>query len=294
MSKVAGIDLGATHIRYAVLEQTRDGLQIVDQTKGETPKSVDDLMDQILGFVIPDDVEAVGVAVPGPVKNGRLLFCPNIPGLQDGLTQQVLENFWNVPVTVGNDANLAALGEYYVAVPVIESLVFLTISTGIGGGIVLDGKVWEGIRGLAGELGHVVAMSGGPATGAGIFGGLEALASGTAMARNYNAVFGQTLPPTEACQTLFALDAQGDARAHAVVDQAVGHIATAIHNLNMVLNPESFLLGGGISLNCPKFINLVSDQVESQFGRKLDIRLAQLGDDAGLYGAAIAAQNLIV
>ncbi len=110
------------------------------------------------------------------------------------------------------------------------------------------------------------------------------------MARHYNTIFGKNLSTLEACRELFALD---DTRAHAVVDHAVSHIATAIHNLNMVLNPECFVLGGGVALNCPSFIDLISDQVESEFGRKLDLRLAQLGDDAGLYGAALAAQNLI-
>ncbi len=247
-------------------------------------------MDILLGFVIPDGVEAVGICVPAPVSSGKLPFCPNIVGLQELLTKEALENHWRIPVTLLNDANAAGLGEVNGAAKDASSFVFLTISTGIGGGIVLNGKVWEGHRGLAGELGHTVVVPGGPATGAGIFGGLEALASGTAMARHYNTIFGKNLSTLEACRELFALD---DTRAHAVVDHAVGHIATAIHNLNMIINPECFVLGGGVSLNCPNVLELINDLIESEFGSKLDLRLAQLGDDAGLFGAAIAAQNLI-
>jgi glucokinase len=280
------IDLGGTHFRYAVIR----GMQIVQQVKGNTPDSAEEVLDILLGFVIPDGVEAVGICVPAPVKNGQLPFCPNIPGLENFVSQEALENHWRVPVALLNDANAAGLGEVEGAAKGASSFVFMTISTGIGGAIVLNGKVWEGWNGFAGELGHTVVVPGGPPTGAGIFGGLEAVASGPAMARHYNTIFGKNLKTIEACKELFALD---DTRALAVVDHAVGHLSTAIHNLDMVLNPECFVLGGGVALHCPSFLELISDQIESEFGRKLDLRLAQLGDDAELFGAAVAAQNLI-
>ncbi len=209
------------------------------------------------------------------------------------------------PVFIGNDADLAGVAEYrYGAGRGARSMVYLTISTGIGGGLLLDGRLHTG-RGLAGEIGHMVVDPDGPLCGCGRPGHLEALASGTALARAARerlaagedslmreAVGGDLTQVTGALVGAAALE--GDALARDIVQQAGRALGVALASLTALLNPDRFVLGGGVTalgdlLFDPLHEALRTYAFHPRYYEDVPVVEAALGDDVGLVGAAAFA-----
>ncbi|WP_019587595.1 ROK family protein [Deinococcus apachensis] len=289
-----GVDVGGTKIATGVLR----GGELHDRHVQPTPETgweavLDAIAAQVAALqATHPDVTRVGVGVPGPLntERTRVKFAPNIYGFTDVPMVDGLRDRLGQRVVLENDAKAAALAEAYLgAARGTESSVYVTVSTGIGSGIVLNGRIWRGRHGIAGELGHVTVMPGGPVSGAGLDGALEALASGTAIARDASYALNREVSTAEA----FALAAQGHPVAGRVVGQALRHIGVALADIQKFLDPEVFVIGGGVASVGDLFfqgVQAAADEYAGSFA-PVTIRRAQLGTEAGVIGAALAAQQ---
>ncbi len=292
MESLIGVDLGGTKIAVGVLE---DG-KITDRDVSHTPKEGwQAVLDQIVARVKAvlaqrEPLPRLGIGVPGPLdfQRGVVKFAPNIYGFRDVPLIRYLSERLDMEVLMENDANAAALAEdTYGAAREASSSLFVTISTGIGGGVVLGGKVWRGAHGVAGEVGHITALPGGTVSGAGWPGGLEAVASGTAIARDASYAVGRPLSTAEA----FALAEQGHPVASKVVENALHYLGVALGDLQKVLDPEVIVLGGGVSEAGSYFFERVqaaADAAAAGFA-PVTLKRAELGTDAGVIGAALSS-----
>jgi glucokinase len=247
-------------------------------------------------------VRGMGVAAPGPLDpwTGVVHFAPNLPGWREVPLKRTLEDAVGLPATVGNDANLAVLGEaLFGAGRGHANLIYLTVSTGVGSGILVDGRLLVGARGLAAEAGHVVVQLDGPACACGNRGCLESVASGTAIAaRAAERLAGgepsslrQEMGEISAEHVANAADA-GDALARSVLTDAARAMGVGIASLVHLFNPSLVALGGGVTRSGELWWTTLLESVRRAtlpgFERGLEIVPTQLGDDVGLLGAAAA------
>ena len=287
-----GVDVGGTKIAVGVLV----GDELQDFHSQPTPETgwaavLDAIAGQVqaLQATYPQ-ARTVGLGIPGPITpdRKRVKFAPNIYGFTDVPVVDGLYERLGQHVSLENDAKAAALAEANLgAARGTGSSVYITVSTGIGSGIVLNGRLWRGQHGIAGELGHVVSVPGGPISGAGQSGTLEAVASGTAIARDASYALNRDVSTAEA----FALAQSGDRIAGRVVRGAMTRIGLAIADLQKMLDPEVFVLGGGVaSVGAYFFEHVQAAANEAAEGFAVPvIRPAQLGSHAGVIGAALSA-----
>jgi glucokinase len=292
MTKTLGIDLGGTKIAVAAVENGKILSKVVVPTPKDGAKSVFDAMIQAGKDVLSavPDVAGIGVGTPGPIdfKRGVIKFAPNINGMVEAPIVAALETGFGRKVELENDANAAGLAEHaHGAGHGASSSVFITISTGIGGGIIINNKVWRGANGVAGEMGHAVALPGGVVAGSGVAGALEAMASGTALARDATFAFARPVSTKE----LFEMAQAGDWKALRIVDQAAMYIGQAIADIQKIIDPELFVLGGGVSEVGDFFLDRIRNVALDSAKGFADpiIRKAVLGSDAGVIGAALSA-----
>ena len=303
------IDIGGTQIRVAIYPkgETRPIKQKRIPTKGknETP------LERLIGLVaemwpVNDSVCAIVAAAPGWVNPqlGIVYTCPNIPGWDNLPLAQILHDRFGVPVKLGNDANLAALGEWrYGAGRGHHNLIYLTISTGIGGGVIIDDRMLLGAHGIAAEMGHVTVIPDGPMCGCGQRGHLEAVGSGTAIGRYVAEQLAQGVPsslseivnPTG--RDISEAAEHGDPLAKAALGRAGTHIGHAIANFLHIFNPSMIILGGGVSRSGPFLLEplragIAERIISPEYLHGLVITTAELGDDAGLLGAVALAELL--
>lgn len=291
-----GVDVGGTKIACGVLR----GEELIERQVQSTPETgweavLDAVAAQVRALqAAHPGAQSIGVGVPGPLnaERTRVKFAPNIYGftdvpLIDGLRER-LHLTAAQTLVLENDAKAAALAEAHLgAARGSESSIYVTVSTGIGAGLVLHGRLWRGRHGVAGELGHVTVQPGGPVSGAGLDGALEAVASGTAIARDASYALNREVSTAEA----FALAEQGHPAARRVVTQAMRHIGIALADLQKVIDPEVFVIGGGVSAVGDYFFQGVQQAADEYAGgfAPVTIRRAQLGQSAGVVGAALSA-----
>ncbi|MEM0155597.1 MAG: ROK family protein [Thermoplasmataceae archaeon] len=206
-----------------------------------------------------DVVDSIGILFAGLVdqKNGVVISSPNIPGLNNFNLASEIKSHFGAPVTLENDATGAAIAErLFGSGTDVENFVYVTLSTGIGGGIFINGKLYRGSHGLAGELGHMVIMSNGPTCGCGRKGCLEAIAGGKGIARrvseNISAVresqlFSTMRPNDIDAQAVFEAKKHSDMFAQLIIEETVYYLAVGIVNIVNILDPELIIIGGGIS-----------------------------------------------
>ena len=291
---ILGIDLGGTKILAAVVE----GGRTVDKVRLDTPTSgFDDVVAAMAsaarslatrGHVI----SAVGVGSPGPLdyRRGRVIFAPNIAGMIDAPIVAALQDALELPVSLENDANAAGYAEHlYGAARELDSSVYVTLSTGIGGGLFLGDRLIRGAHGLAGEIGHMTVLPGGPLGGDGHSGSLEAIAAGRSMARDASYVFSR---PTSTLE-LFEQARAGDRKALGIVDNAAKFTGIGIANLVKIFDPEAFVLGGGLCRAGDFYLDRVRAAAAEYLVGYTSPRmlLAELGHDAGVIGAAAVAER---
>ncbi|MBZ9750528.1 ROK family protein [Deinococcus sp. HMF7620] len=289
-----GIDVGGTKIASGVLR----GDELHDPHVVPTPETGwKAVLDAIAGEVRRlqerhPEARLIGVGIPGPLNadRTRVKFAPNIYGFTDVPLVDGLRDRLGQRAVLENDAKAAALAEAHLgAARGAESSIYVTVSTGIGSGIVLNGRIWRGRHGIAGEIGHVTALPGGPVSGAGLDGALEAVASGTAIARDASYALNRDVTTAEA----FGLAQQGHPGARRVVSQAMRHIGIALADLQKTIDPEVFVLGGGVASVGDYFfhgVQAAADEYAQGFA-PVTIRRAQLGGNAGVIGAALAARH---
>lgn len=303
-----GVDLGGTAIKTGICDE-EGNLLASSEGPTETEHGTDRVIDNIVAYVRKlvqesgydwDQVAGIGAGIPGfmDVREGFVHFSPNLP-LTNVPLRRILEEKWGKPVVLGNDANAAALGEAWSgAAKGVPISVLYTLGTGVGGGIVIDGRVLAGATGMAGELGHMIVVPDLEAIqcGCGQMGCLETVSSATGIIRMANdAVARGDDTMMASLKTITAKDVfdaarAGDETAVRIVQRAAYYLAKSMATVALVLNPNRFVLGGGVS----KAGDLLLDPVRESF-RKLapklaqegvDIVAARLGNDAGMIGAA--------
>lgn len=304
---VAGIDIGGTKIALALaapdgrmMETTRFPTRV-----GEGPRRILEEAAEGLGRMLERtgaSLRAVGVGCGGPLdrRGGLILSPPNLPGWDEFPIVALLEERLGVPALLDNDANAAALGEHrYGAGRGYEDMTYITISTGIGGGVIVGGRLVHGVADGAGEVGHMTVLPDGPACGCGARGCLEALCSGTSIARRARerlaAGAASSLSQGEVtAQAVAEAALEGDAVAAEVWDETIHHLAVGVGNLFSALAPEAVVIGGGVSTAGSQLFEplrrLVRGRVTMLPPEKINILQASLGGDSGIYGAVILGQ----
>ena len=287
---VIGIDLGGTKVASGVVT----GAVIADRQEVPTPRGLENLLDLLQRLVEAHDAGArqrlrVGLGLPGPVRDGQSTFFSNLQELNDTRLESELARRLNRTVVIENDANLAALAEFHFgASRGTTTSAYLTWSTGIGCGLILHGHLHSGRHGMAGEVGHTRITPLGPMDGSGTVGTLEAQISGAALARDAGFVFGRAVPVPD----LFGLAAT-DARARTLLQHAAAHLGIYLHNLQLLLDPDCVVLGGGLFQHLEVLLPMI-EAARRQTGA-LDeftpLVPSRLGRDAGIIGAALLARG---
>ncbi len=306
MSHTVAVDIGGTHIRVAVYEP--DSLTPIahQRTRSFAQKpGVYNRLEQAIETVWPvDKVGAIGIASPGPLDphTGTILDTPNIPEWDNfPLTAKLSEHF-GVPAYLDNDANMAGLAEWkYGAGRGHQNLVYLTISTGVGGGVISNGRLLQGFRGMGAELGHMIIDPDGPLCGCGQRGHVESFSSGPSITRYVNEQLAagqksslQEQPNLTAAQIAETARA-GDVLAISAFERAGYYLGIAVANYLAIFDPSILIFGGGVSqvgdyLFKPFEESLRKHTFHPHYLDDLVITKAALGDDAGLLGALALAR----
>ena len=307
MSTFVAVDIGGTHIRAAAYESNNITPLTHKRTRSyaKNPGTFDRLV-KTIEAAWPDDhiVKAIGMASPGPLdpQTGVVLATPNIPEWQDFPLTEKLSHYFGVPAYLDNDANLAALGEWeFGAGRGHHDLLYLTISTGIGGGVIIQDRLLHGYHGLAAELGHVTVLAGGPVCSCGFEGHLEALAAGPAIVQyvceQLETGIKSELRRDENLSAQIIADAakNGDKLAKSAYARAGEYLGIGVASFLHTFDPSIVIFGGGVSqsgelLFKPFETSLRKHVFNPRYLDNLVITTAALGDNAGLLGALALAQ----
>lgn len=310
------VDLGGTHIRTAVADDSLRLFAHLDEPTNHD-QGPDGVIDQIVRMArrsVKDSatdwgqIGSVAVGSPGPLdsKVGIVFAPPNLPGWHNVHLKARLEEELQTPVKVANDANAAAFAEFHLgAGRGHDSLVYITVSTGIGGGIVSEGALIEGASGTAGEIGHMTIDRHGPICNCGNRGCLEMIASGTSIARRFNQALaaGEKSAAAEWIGNRKATGADvqraaemGDTLALEIFNDAAEAVGFGVVNALHLFNPEIVAIGGGVTKSGKLLfdpINRIVGQYALEVPRKAaKIVVAELGHDVGILGAAAVAWRL--
>jgi len=294
----AGFDIGGTRLKYGLVD--RNG-RLVQKGKVRSPEAMADILAVLeqawfsLRKKAPGPVRSCGFGIAGfySLKERKILQSPNYPSLSGYPLIPALRTFIDVPIRIGNDANMAAYGEFkHGAGRGARSLVLLTIGTGIGSGIILGGKLWEGEGGYAGEIGHITVNPEGEPCNCGGRGCLETEASAPRIVRNYQALTGRT--DVTDSREVFVLAKAGDAAALESFRKCAYYLGIGLGIVINLLNPEKILIGGGVVSAGRLLLGPAVDEARRRSHRisfaGCRIEKAALGNDAGLVGAAAWAR----
>ncbi len=307
MSVIVAIDIGGTQLRVSIYP--KDSIVPINVQRAPTRGMEDGAYDRLtvlIDSVWPkESVEAISVAAPGPLNphTGLVIETPNIPAWKNYPLAEMLSKRYHVPVFLGNDANMAILGEWrYGAGRGHHDLVYLTLSTGIGGGAICGDKLVEGCNGMATELGHLTVLTDGPVCSCGVRGHLEAVASGPAIAKYVSEKIAEGRPSSLKSEATF--DArrvaqaamQGDELSKEVFVRAGTFIGQAVADFLHIFNPSIVIFGGGVSRSGSLILDPIKesmrrDVMDPAYLDGLAIVFAELGDDAGLLGALVHART---
>lgn len=314
-----GIDLGGTKIGTGLVSRAGD-VQAEDYRSTDILQGQDAVIRRMIDAgreviersgVPREQIAAVGIGAPGPmnIPEGVLIEPPNLLGWHNVPIRQIIQDALGIPAHLENDANAAGIGEYlYGAGRGTRHMIYVTVSTGIGGGLILDGKIYQGTIGGAGEIGHTTVLPQGPRCGCGNLGCLEALASGTAIAREGQNLVNRGVPTLLAeivrdrSYSVTAKDVvdamnQGDGYARDIIDQAMYYLGVGMANLVNLFNPQMIVIGGGLTHIGDWLLEPVKRGIELRAfpsaKQYVQVRLAELGDQVGIVGAAGAAMMAI-
>jgi glucokinase len=315
----AGIDIGATNIKYGLVDP--EGKIIFrEQRPTVSDKGADALMhlvtniaERLLLFAAEDefDVRWLGVGTPGAVdiRSGKVIGpSPNIAGWQGMEIGRILNDRLNLPVWVDNDVNVMALAEARFGAAIgFNSVVCVAVGTGVGGGIILDGRLWRGAGYAAGELGHMSINFDGPPCHGEMTGCIEHYCcSASILRRARSRLEGSMTPIFEevlqgsldnlSIKRLFGAARKGDEVASQVIAETADYLAIGLAGVVNLLNPEIVIIGGGVADGGAGFVESVSAGIRRRAfdsaTRELRVSRATLGNDAGFIGAAILGESL--
>ena len=302
---VLAADIGGTNTRMAVVNENGDILTLFKKST-----YCEDGMEEMIKFIVScagetieksklskEEICGMGIGFPGPLnaETGTIFNPPNLQGWDSVPLRDILEKELKVPVAIENDANAAALGEWWKgAGSGADSLFCITLGTGVGGGIVLDGKVWHGASSIAGEIGHTTVIRDGIKCTCGNIGCLEAYAcSGGILKRVNDALLNERdngVQPLTSLKQVNQMAMQGNEIVLNVIKETGVILGIAIANIANLLNPEMIVLFGGVTNLGEHLVVPLKEEVKGRAFKKatdsLRIELSQLGDNSGILGAA--------
>ena len=307
MRTIVSIDIGGTRLRAAAYKQ--DQFQPISQkrveTKAKEPNAFGRLIN-LLEDIWPknENVDAIGVSSPGPVDphTGVIMVTPNIKEWRDFPITAKLTDHFGIPAYLDNDANLAGLAEWkFGAGRGHHNVLYLTVSTGVGGGVIINDQLLQGHHGLAAELGHTTIQADGPLCGCGQPGHLESLSSGTGIERfvveQLKAGRESLLQPDKknSAHAISEAAKQGDALSIEAYQNAGKYLGIGVANFLHAFDPSIVIFGGGVSQSGPLLfdsfhVSLKERVIHSRYLEGLVITRAELGDDSGLLGARALAE----
>ncbi len=308
---ILGVDLGGTKIATAIATAHGEIL-----SRGYSPTPTQSGPDAVISSIFTtieknlssskvelSQLLGIGIAAAGIIDpdKGRVIFSPNLPGWNEVPLRDAVERKFGVSTYLGNDANLAALGEWRFGVKKkVDNLIYITVSTGIGGGIIADGKLYTGACGAAGEVGHMTIDVNGPRCNCGNVGCWESLASGTALAKEAVRQIAQGAHTSIVelvngdvnkidAKVVSVAARQGDELAKELISRLSYYFGVGLANLVNIFNPELILIGGGLAkmgdLLLKPAINVVEERAFKTPANSVKIKPALLGGDSGVLGA---------
>jgi glucokinase len=307
--RVGAVDLGGSKILSVIAQD--DGRRLAEDRR---PTSAEEGPEVVLGRIVgsleealakaglrPGELAAVGICSPGPcdIDAGVIRSAPNLPGWRDVPVCRYLEERLGVPSRLENDANAAALGEHvYGAGRGCRHLIYITVSTGIGGGLIIDGRLYRGATGLAGELGHMTIDPDGSLCGCGNRGCLEALASGRAIAARGEELVAQGGSALLArlaqehggltAETVCRAAEEGDRASRDIIQRAGYYLGIGFANYLNIFNPEMIIIGGGLAKAGDLLLAPARAEMEARAMpealKAAQLKLAELGDYVGVMG----------
>lgn len=301
-----GIDLGGTTINGVVLDYEGNIIfrHTIDTKSELGEKIVLERIIKIINYVIKkskvsnNNIKGIGIGVPGPldIKRGIIISNTNLPFRNFNIVNPIKDHF-KVPVYLDNDANVAAIGEYkFGAGRGSKNMIFITISTGIGGGAILNGKIYRGKSSNALEIGHMTLKEDGPKCNCGNFGCVEALSSGTAISKkartelNKGKVSSLKKLNKISAYNVFQEAKNGDSLAQKIVDEALEYLGICVSNIITVLDPDTIVIGGGVSKAGDIIFNKINKVIKERcfevMWKSTKITKASLLDNSGVIGAA--------
>lgn len=313
MGQTVGVDVGGTKIAAGVVDEQGS---LLARARRDSPAGDTDAIEETIAQLVRElagqhEIEAIGVGAAGFVDSARatVLFAPNLAWRNESLKTD-LERLIGLPVVIENDANAAAWGEFmFGAGADVDDLLLVTVGTGVGGGLVLDGQLHRGAFGVAAEIGHLRVVPNGRLCGCGNLGCWEQYASGTALVRDARARIAQNAKGGERLLELAGGDLdrldgpmvsmaakESDPLAIDLLGELGRWLGEGIASLTAVLDPGAVVIGGGVSEADKLLLDPITEHFrENLTGRghrpELSIRKAQLGNRAGLIGAADLARR---
>ncbi|MCD6291326.1 MAG: ROK family protein [Anaerolineae bacterium] len=302
-------DIGGTQIRAALCDaEGRVYRRANDLTRAAEGQDavigrIKAALSQVMGDTPSEQIRGIGLAAPGPLdpKRGIIVFAPNLYGWHNVPLRQIIQDHFGFPTFLGNDANLAALAEHHFgAGRGVHNLIYITVSTGIGGGIIVDDRLLLGEHGFAAEIGHHTIDADGVRCNCGNIGCLETLASGPAIARMAREAIAAGEPSLLRDMTsedpdqitgklVYEAAVKGDALATHVLNRAGHYLGVGIVNLLHLFNPAMIIIGGSVA-KAGDFLfepmwETIRDRSHPIYWENLRIVPPELGDDVGLLGA---------
>ena len=306
---VIGVDLGGTKINGAIsdLEGNIINKYTIPTGASEGEVVVINNIISVIDRVISDseinvaEIKGIGIGTPGPLnsKKGIILSSPNLPFVNFDIITPLKEKF-KLPVILDNDANIGAIGEYIFGIGKgTDNMVFITVSTGVGAGVILNGKIYRGSTSNAAEIGHITVSQERVKCNCGNYGCLEVMASGTAIARQAREAIesgrATTLNnyPKVTAYEVFKEAKNGDMVAAAILEKSLNYLGIGVANAITIFDPEMVVIGGGVSERGNIVFERVREVVKERCFKVLSdncrIEKAALGADAGVKGALALA-----
>lgn len=298
MEYIAGIDIGGTNCRIGIFSldgNIQKSWRFSSKSFQQCENIVSTITSELNRFEEFKEIVAIGIGVPGLItSDGIVTTSPNFPEWNNLHLRETLIKALGIPVFIENDANLFAIGEHYFGVAKdINNFILLTLGTGIGGGLFLNGNIYRGSKGMAGEIGHIVLHPSGPVCGCGKKGCLEAYSSGIAIKKQFAQATALELEPKE----IYELAKKGDKAALKIFDKAAYHLGVGIASIVNITDVSLIVLAGGIS----QAFGIMQSQIRKGFKEHtfdihfntVEIKVSSLQDNAGICGGfAIAKKGI--
>lgn len=302
-----GLEFGGTNIKAALFDdrariicdefQPTGARQGVESVLNRIKAIIHDLINK--QKILPNSLKGIGIASPGPldIKTGTVFNSPNLPGWDKVPLKEIIEREFTVPVILENDTNAAALGELWMGNGKgAKNLILLTLGTGVGGGIILDKKIWHGNNDLGGEIGHMTIEKNGPKCNCGNRGCFESFVSATGIVRRTVKALKEGRVSSLSKQTnkltpkiIFNEAKKGDGLAKEIVNETGEYLGIGLANLVNILNPERIILGGGVVQSIEILLKPAMKELKKRaFARgieNLKILPWKLGNHAGIIGS---------